>query len=84
MNGSNLLELETLKWPLIKLEKGSSETYIRNSENRVPVFYIFFIMMIIIMVIGYYFFLHVKLFENDLIFMDFENDISCQQQTEEV
>ena len=42
MNGSNLLELETLKWPLIKLEKGSSETYIRNSENRVPVFYIFF------------------------------------------
>lgn len=84
MNGSNLLELETLKWPLIKLEKGSSETYIRNSENRVPVFYIFFIIMMIIIVIGYYFFLHVKLFENDLIFMDFENDISCQQQTEEV
>ena len=28
MNGSNLVELETLKWPLIKLEKGSSETYV--------------------------------------------------------
>ena len=67
-----------------KVRKGKFRN-IRNSENRVPVFYIFFfIMMIIIMVIGYYFFLHVKLFENDLIFMDFENDISCQQQTEEV
>ena len=83
MNGSNLVELETLKWPLIKLEKGSSETYV-IVRIEFLFFIFFFIMMIIIMVIGYYFFLHVKLFENDLIFMDFENDISCQQQTEEV
>ena len=84
MNGSNLVELETLKWPLIKLEKGSSETTYVIVRIEFLFFIFFFIMMIIIMVIGYYFFLHVKLFENDLIFMDFENDISCQQQTEEV